>query len=329
VLYNYIRCFRRGGGVKLEKIKGYYPYLAGIGMASIFGFSFMFTSIGLEVASPLELISYRFLLASIAITLLWAFGVIKLNYRGKDIKPLILLSLAEPFIYFVFETYGIKYTSSSLSGLMIALIPVAVTILAVIFLDERPSFYQLLFILLSVAGVAFIIFMTKSEGGKNSLLGFLFLLGAVLSAAFYTILARKFSSVFSPIEITFVMMWFGAISFNLLNLIEKLMRGDSLSHYFLNLYNYKVLIPVLYLGILSSIVAYFLNNYALSKLPASQASVFANLTTVISIIAGVTIRHEVFHWYHVVGAIMILIGVWGTNYFGKSYEMENLSEEIH
>ncbi|HAA80455.1 MAG TPA: EamA family transporter, partial [Thermoanaerobacter sp.] len=81
--------------------------------------------------------------------------------------------------------------------------------------------------------------------------------------------------------------------------------------------------------VLSSVVAYFLNNYALSKLPASQASVFANLTTVISIIAGITIRHETFYWYHVIGAIMILIGVWGTNYFGKVSQLVISSEETH
>ncbi|AIS53270.1 hypothetical protein TKV_c21380 [Thermoanaerobacter kivui] len=313
----------------MERIKSYYPYLAGIGMASIFGFSFMFTAMGLEVASPMELIAYRFLLAAFMITLLWVFGIIKLNYRGKNLWPLFLLSLSEPVVYFIFETYGVKYTSSSLSGLMIALIPVAVTALAAVFLKERPSLYQLLFILLSVTGVVFIIFMTGIESRNTSIMGFLFLLGAVLSAAFYSILARKSSLEFSPIEITFVMMWLGAIAFNILNLIDRMSKGYSLSQYFSNLTNYKVLIPVLYLGILSSIVAYFLNNYALSKLPASQASVFANLTTVISIIAGITIRHEAFYWYHVIGAIMILIGVWGTNYFGRVSEMTIPSEEIH
>ncbi|HHW58260.1 MAG TPA: DMT family transporter [Clostridia bacterium] len=313
----------------MKNIKTYYPYLAGVGMASIFGFSFMFTSMGLDVASPLELISYRFLLAASLITLLWLFGIIKINYKGKNIGPLLLLSLAEPVIYFIFETYGVKYTSSSLSGLMIALIPVAVTVLAVVFLKERPSLYQLLFILLSVTGVVFIIFMTGIESRNTSIMGFLFLLGAVLSAAFYSILARKSSLEFSPIEITFVMMWLGAIAFNILNLTEKIIKGYSITQYFHNLTNYKVLIPVLYLGILSSIVAYFLNNYALSKLPASQASVFANLTTVISVIAGITIRREAFYWYHIIGAIMILIGVWGTNYFGKVSEMVMSSEEIH
>nr|WP_255549651.1 hypothetical protein [Thermoanaerobacter sp. CM-CNRG TB177] len=74
----------------MERIKSYYPYLAGIGMAAIFGFSFMFTSMGLDVASPMELIAYRFLLAAFMITLLWVFGIIKLNYKGKNLWPLFL-----------------------------------------------------------------------------------------------------------------------------------------------------------------------------------------------------------------------------------------------
>lgn len=312
----------------MKDTKSFYPYLAGIGMASIFGFSFLFTSMGLDIVPPMELIAYRFLIAATLITLLWFSGLIKLNYKGKNMWPLFFLSLSEPVIYFIFETYGVKYTSSSLSGLMISLIPVAVTILAVIFLNERPSLYQVLFIILSVMGVVFIILMTGIDSKYISIIGFIYLLGAVFSAAIYTILARRYSLDFSPIEITFVMMWFAAIVFNILNILDKVLKSQPISSYFYKLTDYKVLIPVLYLGILSSVVAYFLNNFALSKLPASQASVFANLTTVISVIAGVTIRHEAFYWYHILGAIMILIGVWGTNYYGKISQVVILNEEV-
>ncbi|MGB9678939.1 MAG: DMT family transporter [Thermoanaerobacteraceae bacterium] len=312
----------------MKDTKSLYPYLAGIGMASIFGFSFLFTSMGLDIVPPMELIAYRFLIAATLITLLWLFGLIKLNYKGKNMWPLFFLSLSEPVIYFIFETYGVKYTSSSLSGLMISLIPVAVTILAVIFLNERPSLYQLLFIILSVMGVVFIILMTGIDSKNISIIGFIYLLGAVLSAAIYTILARRYSLDFSPIEITFVMMWFAAIVFNFVNIMNRVYYGYNFLGYFIDLLDIKVLIPVIYLGVLSSVVAYFLNNFALSRLPASQASVFTNLTTVISVIAGVTIRHEAFYWYHILGAIMILIGVWGTNYYGKISKVAILNEEL-
>ena len=63
-------------------------------------------------------------------------------------------------------------------------------------------------------------------------------------------------------------------------------------------------------------------NYMLSKLPASNSSVFSNLTTVISIIAGVFIRHEAFHWYQLAGGIIIILGVWGTNRYKPQQEIQ-------
>ncbi len=37
-----------------------------------------------------------------------------------------------------------------------------------------------------------------------------------------------------------------------------------------------------------------------------------------SIAAGVIILNEGFKYYHIVGSIMILVGVWGTSKFGDS-----------
>jgi len=75
---------------------------------------------------------------------------------------------------------------------------------------------------------------------------------------------------------------------------------------------------VLYLGALSSVTAFFLINFSLSQLTATQSSVFANLTTIISIIAGVVFLKEPFYWYHGVGAAAILGGIWGTNRFARA-----------
>ena len=115
------------------------------------------------------------------------------------------------------------------------------------------------------------------------------------------------------------MMWIGAITFNAMAIIQHLIKGEIVN-YFVPLSNFKVVSAVVYLGILSSVIAFFLVNYTLSKIEASRSAVFANLSSVTSIIAGVLIRHEPFFWYQIVGAIMILTGVWGTNYFGSKID---------
>ncbi|QLY82105.1 DMT family transporter [Clostridium intestinale] len=290
------------------------PYFTALITNIIFGLSFLFTKKALMVSNPITLVAFRFLLAFIIMSLLIAFKVIKVNYKNKPMKWLIVLAIIEPIIYFIFETYGLQRTSSSLGGLMIALIPIVVTILAIYFLNEKPSRKQVLSIILSVSGVVLIILMDGSKNSGNSILGVLFLSVAVFSAAFFNIIARKISKHFTAIEVTYFMMFLGAIFFNIVSVSNHILNG-SLSNYFEPLKSSSFVLSILYLGILSSIVAYFLANFTLSKMEASKSAIFANISTIVSIIAGVIFLKENFHLYHTIGSAMILMGVWGTNYY--------------
>lgn len=290
------------------------PYFTALITNIIFGLSFLFTKKALMVSNPITLVAFRFLLAFIIMSLLIVFKVIKVNYKNKPMKWLIVLAIIEPIIYFIFETYGLQRTSSSLGGLMIALIPIVVTILAIYFLNEKPSRKQVLSIILSVSGVVLIILMDGSKNSGNSILGVLFLSVAVFSAAFFNIIARKISKHFTAIEVTYFMMFLGAIFFNIVSVSNHILNG-SLSNYFEPLKSSSFVLSILYLGILSSIVAYFLANFTLSKMEASKSAIFANISTIVSIIAGVIFLKENFHLYHTIGSAMILVGVWGTNYY--------------
>jgi drug/metabolite transporter (DMT)-like permease len=296
------------------KLRRFLPYLAGLVFSSIFGFSFLFTKEGLELMTPFQLLGFRFALAFISLSILRITGIINIDLKGKNIKLLLLLAVFQPGIYFIFETTGMIYTTSSEAGIMIALIPIVVTILAAVILKEKTSIVQMAFVLLSVGGVFFIILNRGSSDVEGNLFGIFLLAVAVLAAAFYNIISRKLSLEFRPIEITYVMMGFGALIFNLIALYQ---RSFNLSGYFNILSETRVLITIIYLGIFSSVVAFFMMNYTLSKINAAQAAVFANFTTVVSILAGVFIRNESFYSFQIIGAVLIIVGVWGTNYFSR------------
>ena len=302
-----------------NKIEHYLPYGAGLGISLIFGLSFMFTKTALDTFRPMELIAYRFAIAAMVITLLVATRAIRIRFKGKPILPLIVLSFFQPIIYFICETMGVQLTSSSQAGMMIALIPIFVTIMAVIFLGERPNIMQYLAILLSVGGVVFILVFSGDFAPTGDFIGMIVLMGAVLAGAVYNILSKRYSKVFTPVEITFVMMWVGAIVFNLIFIGQQLM-GLAPDQANLSQLSFSSLLPLLYLGILSSIVAFFMFNYMISKIPASRASVFTNLVTIIAILAGIIFRHESFYWYQMVGGLMIIAGVWGSNFFAEKID---------
>ncbi len=299
----------------MSKLMQYLPYLAGIGVALTWGFSFMFTKGALDYLSPFHLLGMRFATAVLAMALLRVCGLINIKVTPADYLNLLPLAFFQPVLYFASETTGILLTSSSYAGMMIAIIPIFVAIFAAIFLREYPNRIQFLFIIASVGGAIFIIYMdTQSIAGVNPL-GTVFLLAAVIAGASFNIFSRKASVKHPPVRTTWIMMVFGAVAFNAIALVEHFSAGN-LDSYLAPLANQWL--PILYLGVFSSVLAFFLYNFVLSKITATQGSVFANMVTVVAIVAGVVFREEIVSWYHLVGTAAILVGVWGTNRFAPA-----------
>lgn len=98
--------------------------LAGLLGYGIFGFSFLFSKMALALTTPFILLSIRFLAAFLVLNLLVLTGKARLNLRGKPVRPLLLLGLVQPVIYFICENYGIAMTSSAFSGIMLGIVPV-------------------------------------------------------------------------------------------------------------------------------------------------------------------------------------------------------------
>lgn len=286
-------------------------HLAGVIYATIFGFTFMFSKVALDYVRPIGLIAYRFLIAIIVLEILRWFKVIHIQFKKKHFRHLFLVALFQPILYFIFETFGIRLTTSGESGMMIALIPIFVTILSSVILKEAPKKIQIFFILLSVSGVLFIQIMKSSSGLDVNLWGLLLLLGAVISAALFNIASRNASKTLKPYELTYFMMLGGALVFNTLYIIQ-LSIESRLGDYFTNLSHLELVVPILYLGVIASIGGFFLVNFALSKVPAHVSSIYANLSTIVAIIAGAWLLNEKLYYYHFIGAFMIIIGVYGT-----------------
>jgi len=281
-------------------------------MALIFGFSYLFINEALQIFTTYELLAYRFVLAAVVLTGLVAVKIVEVDYKGKPLRLLLLLSFFQPICYFICETMGIKYASVSQVGIFVAFIPVFVTILAFFILKEKPYGKQAVFVLISVSGALLNVIMAGSFEYKGSLSGMLFLIGLVLAAGGYNISTRRFSKIFTTAEITFFMMWSGAIFFTVLRLVE--MAGAGTSGSFLLLFTAKGAVSICYLGGLSSIIGFFLLNYILSKLSVASASVFVQLASVVAILSGMIIVGDTLHWYQIIGGALILTGVFGTNY---------------
>ena len=170
---------------------------------TIWGFSLLLTRVGQRYASPMVLLSIRFLLAFLMLNVPLVLGREKLRLRGKNLRPLAVLGILEP-LCFVFESYAIYFTNATITGVVSALSPIVAMALAALLLREYPTRYQALFSLLPVAGVI-LLTAAGQEVGAMSWIGVPFLLGYSICSGYYKV-ANRSAADFSPYERTYVLL---------------------------------------------------------------------------------------------------------------------------
>ena len=285
--------------------------IAAVTVYILWGFTFLASAVGQKYATPFVLLAYRFDTAALLMALPLMLGREKLSLRGKNLKTLLLLGLMEPCLYFIGEQYGVRYTNSAFSGVIIAVIPIITLILSALILKERPSIGQWLFSLLSIAGIVAITLSEQGEG-EVSIKGVAFLIGAVAAGSAFTVLSRRTSDDYTVYERTFIMQVMGAVFFTLLALIEN--RGDPAAILAPAAHSDFVL-AVLFLSVFASVIGYTLINYAIAYAPVAKVVILVNLTTVISVIAGVVFLGDPFSAVSAVSMLAVLIGIWGVQKF--------------
>lgn len=291
-------------------------YFAAVLYAFIIGFSFLFTKMALTVDDPLNILAHRFTISFFTLLIPVLFGWIKLKITARDVLSIIPLSLFYPTLFFAFQVFGLVYVSSSEAGIIQATVPVFTMILATLFLKENINLLQKVSLGASVCGVIYIFIMKGIHLKSASFLGIVLIMLSALSAACYNVIAKKITRKYKVVEVTYVMTAIGFLSFNALSAADHIVK-NTLITYFKPFSSPVFLISIFYLGILSSLITSLLSNYTLSKIEASKMSVFSNLSTLITIFAGSIFLQEGIRYYHIIGAIMIFLGIVGMNFSGR------------
>ena len=290
-------------------------YLSAIGKCIIYGATPFFTGALSENMDVLDLLSLRFLLSFVVFLILKNLRILKIDLKVKDIfvkndrtphiKNLILTALFEPVLYMLFETLGISMTNGVTTAVILSVAPVFYCVGEFIFFRQYPSLWQGVFLTLGMAGAAYIAVCTSNEGGRSSLMGIIFLILALTVGALFCVFSRKSSSHFSPLEITFVSSMLGAVCFNAVNVVRHIAKGDIL-HYFDPYFDLENLFGFVMLGVMSTIFATMMSNYALSKIKISTFSAFGGVSTIVTVLIGVIFANEKLMYFHYIGFPFII-----------------------
>lgn len=273
----------------------------------VYGCSFMATTVAIETAeeSVFGILAARFTLAFLAMLILVACRILKVDYRGKPVYKLLGIALLYPGLYFISEAVSLTQVSSAIVGVVIGMAPITTALLLMVFFRKKQTMRQIIFMVVSIIGVV-VINATALEGMGLSLLAVVFLALALLSFSAYSIGIHRAGEQFSAAEITLFMLFAGTVMFNLLDGVFR-----SPFAYVRDLSDTRFLLAVLFLGLLTSGASSLALNYGLCHLPPVTVSVLNNVTSVVAVLCGLLFLHESLTWYSGVGCLLILVGCTG------------------
>ncbi|UFJ40836.1 DMT family transporter [Brevibacillus humidisoli] len=254
---------------------------------------------------PFTTAAIRFGIASVLLAIWltavrgWDWQVIRRRWIG-----LLVLSLTGVFAYNFFFFLGLSYTSATNGALVVAINPVFMTLIAVLFLGEAWSGRLGLGVLLSLTGVLLVI----TGGSWETLLNFSFnkgdllLFGAVASWVAYGIAGKIVMRGVSPLLTTTVTTIAGTLLLAVSAWFEggwsrvPGLSGQSIGE-------------LLYIGVFATVIAFVLWNEGVHRIGASKASAYINLVPINAMWTAALFYGESVSWAQLIGMVLVIGGV--------------------
>ena len=191
---------------------------------------------------------------------------------------------------------------------MISTIPVMIMLFSSILKIEKTNIFQISGLIISVLGILAII--TKLD--LNILLtlnfnkGDLFMVGAIIAWGIYSAYLRKRTFEVSLLALVHIICTFGLIFLLPLFILDmtqgKIIEMSSNFFYILA-----------YVAIFPSIGSYYCWAGAVSIIGANRAGIFLSLIPLFSTLMAIFFYNEQFQFFHLIGAILIILGLFLSN----------------
>jgi drug/metabolite transporter (DMT)-like permease len=266
------------------------------------GCSFVATKICLDYMTPVELVGLRLLTGLPVMFVIAIWRRVRFDFSPAVRKRLFIAS-AILTAHFLVQITGLKYTSATNTGWIIAVSPLALVGLSFLFLKERVDRNDILGIIVATFGI--IILVSGGDLGKlgwKGSIGDWLILVSAHTWALYTVATRDILRTHQPLAVIFsVLLPIGI-------LIPAYMVFTSDWNKFLYL-PAEPLIAMLYLGLISLAIAHWFWQEGVARVGAAKAGLFLYLEPLATTALAVPLLHEYFGAFTVIGGILVLGGV--------------------
>jgi len=275
------------------------------------GFSFIWSSLLLKYYQPVTIIFIRLVISSAFLFLLIRILGKREKLARSDYGLVFLSALFNPFFYFLGENYGLKYSSPTISAVIIATIPVFSPLVGYLSFREKLAPVNFIGIAISFAGVLLML-VAPDLSLAADIKGVIFLFGAVFAALLYSVTLRKLTLKYSALTLIAFQNLIGIFLFMPLFLLFEAKYAASVS------LNAEIVSSILLLAILASSVSFVFFAHSVKLLGISKSNIFSNLIPVFTAVFSYFMLSEQFTLRKIAGILLVIGGVYLSEWTRKS-----------
>lgn len=219
----------------------------------------------------------------------------------KNITITIILGFLGYYLASYLDFESLHYISAQLERLILFTYPIIVAILSWIFFREKITIKILISMVLSYAGVGFLFFNEAGAGNENLLKGTILVGAAAFFFSIYVVFSKDLISKLGSLIFTSI-----AMSTAVFYILVQFLATRDISD--LNV-SPKVWLLSFLLAIFCTLIPSFLTAEAINRIGATRMSITGSIGPVFTIFIAVIFLGEDFGWEHIVGLLLVLIGV--------------------
>ncbi|WP_334341458.1 DMT family transporter [Companilactobacillus sp. HBUAS56275] len=269
--------------------------------ACIWGGMFVVVKDVVSVIHPLQLVWLRYLVAIVFLVLFSILKKEKWTIYKRDIGLIVIIGLIGNTISIVAQETGTWLSSAQTGAVITSATPSFMVIFAWLIFKEKITHVKIISLVMASIGVIMIVGIHLV--GNNILLGVLSLIIAALTWALMSVLIQKVKH-YSSLQITIMSTMIAIICLTPVVFTNKLNLTN------IDFLEPKIVLSLLYLGVISTALAFVMWNKGLTLVNSSSSGLFFLLQPIVGTLLGWMFLKESISIGFFIGAILIIGSVW-------------------
>ena len=228
----------------------------------------------------------------------------KKKYILENIKLIIILGITSITLFNSIVYYSLNFTNVISGVLMISTIPVMIIFFSWIFKIEKTNIYQIMGVVFSLLGVMVIITKAKLSllFNLNFNKGDIWMVTAMFSWAIYSALLKKKKHELSQIALLQTIITMGLIFLLPIYIVEMKMG-------YLATLNLPFVLTLTYVVLFPGLASFLFWIKGIAIIGANRSGIFLHSMPIFGALMAMIIFKEKFMFFHLMGAVLILIGI--------------------